>query len=288
MDLWFFWGRSLQFFSTDDKVGVHSWAISSILGIYQIFASLGQLVWSNMMNVVTPTIRESSARAQKLFVPPKELGAVWDALIDDAHVAVMVLDAQGVIEYANVVASNWFGLGSAEGCVGKRCCDFMPSEIMEERLGIAKERLAAGQATSVVGMCAGKLLRSTFRAISGTTGMRTLMVSRLAAPNDPMNPAIEPGVVSARMQDEGALGVLTTREMEILKLIGLGLSSADIAKRLGRSVKTVEWHRVSLGDKLNVTNRVELARIAIAAGLVDAAVTPQMAAPVMAVAALAE
>jgi DNA-binding NarL/FixJ family response regulator len=98
--------------------------------------------------------------------------------------------------------------------------------------------------------------------------MRTLVVSRLAAPMDPLNPQPGAGVTAARVNDDGALSVLTTREMEILKLIGLGLSSADIAKRLGRSVKTVEWHRVSLGDKLNVTNRVELARIAIAAGLV--------------------
>jgi DNA-binding CsgD family transcriptional regulator len=33
-------------------------------------------------------------------------------------------------------------------------------------------------------------------------------------------------------------------------------------------VKTIEWHRVSLGEKLGVVNRVEIARIAIAAGLV--------------------
>jgi DNA-binding NarL/FixJ family response regulator len=36
-------------------------------------------------------------------------------------------------------------------------------------------------------------------------------------------------------------------------------------------VKTIEWHRVSLGTKLGVTNRVELARIAIRAGVVGLA-----------------
>ena len=56
--------------------------------------------------------------------------------------------------------------------------------------------------------------------------------------------------------------------MEILRLIGEGLSTSEIAENLHRSVKTVEWHRVSLGNKLGVTNRVELARIAISAGLV--------------------
>jgi DNA-binding NarL/FixJ family response regulator len=78
-------------------------------------------------------------------------------------------------------------------------------------------------------------------------------------------------VVRAKHDDLGVLGALTTREMEILRLIGKGLSTADIAKQLHRSVKTIEWHRVSLGTKLGVTNRVELARIAIRAGVVGLA-----------------
>jgi DNA-binding CsgD family transcriptional regulator len=77
------------------------------------------------------------------------------------------------------------------------------------------------------------------------------------------------GKVSYHVPCHGRVQKIGRKTEEILKLIGIGLSTADIAKRLGRSVKTVEWHRVSLGDKLGVTNRVELARIAIAAGLVS-------------------
>jgi hypothetical protein len=76
-------------------------------------------------------------------------------------------------------------------------------------------------------------------------------------------------VLRARNDDTGALNVLTTREIEILCLIGEGFSTADIAKHLHRSVKTIEWHRVALGTKLGISNRVELARIAIRAGLVQ-------------------
>lgn len=217
----------------------------------------------------TYSVGHELAAAGQPFMPPKEARVVWEALANDAHAAVVVLDSEGVIEFANDLAAAWFRFGSAQACVGRRCAEFLPPEIVEDRLGLAGERLAAGQVVSVVGMCAGKLIRSTFRPLPGPSGMRTLIVNRLAGPLDPLNAApSEPGVVAARVNDEGPLGVLTAREMEILKLIGLGLSSADIAKRLGRSVKTVEWHRVSLGDKLHVTNRVELARIAIAAGLV--------------------
>lgn len=76
----------------------------------------------------------------------------------------------------------------------------------------------------------------------------------------------------AQRQDAGTLkkllASLTPREREVLILIGQGLSIPKIAERLYRSVKTVESHRLSLGRKLNVSNRVELTRLAIQGGLI--------------------
>ena len=60
---------------------------------------------------------------------------------------------------------------------------------------------------------------------------------------------------------------LTPREREILNLVAQGLSLPEIAEQLHRSLKTIESHRLSLGRKLGASNRVELTRIAIAAGL---------------------
>ena len=71
------------------------------------------------------------------------------------------------------------------------------------------------------------------------------------------------------MSDAPTLNQLTPREREILALIGEGYSLPEIAQRLHRSIKTVETHRLTLGRKLNASNRVELARIAIATGLVS-------------------
>jgi DNA-binding CsgD family transcriptional regulator len=67
----------------------------------------------------------------------------------------------------------------------------------------------------------------------------------------------------------GAVGSLTPRQREVLALIGQGLSTAEIARRLYRTVKTIESHRLMLGKRLGARNRVELARIAIQAGLTD-------------------
>lgn len=64
------------------------------------------------------------------------------------------------------------------------------------------------------------------------------------------------------------IDLLTTREREILLQIARGLSSAEVAQALGISVKTVEWHRVSMGEKLGVKRRGELVRIAVEEGVV--------------------
>jgi PAS domain S-box-containing protein len=61
--------------------------------------------------------------------------------------------------------------------------------------------------------------------------------------------------------------LLTAREREVLALIAEGLTVPEIARRLHRSRKTIETHRLSLGRKLGVDNRVKLARLAIQAGV---------------------
>lgn len=62
---------------------------------------------------------------------------------------------------------------------------------------------------------------------------------------------------------------LTPREVEILRLIGKGMSRSEIAKAVFRSPKTIDAHRISIMNKLDIHDRVELARFAIREGLVE-------------------
>lgn len=62
---------------------------------------------------------------------------------------------------------------------------------------------------------------------------------------------------------------LTEREREVLILIADGLTNAEIAERLGISVKTVDRHRENLMRKLNLHSRVDLVKYAIKCGLID-------------------
>ncbi len=62
---------------------------------------------------------------------------------------------------------------------------------------------------------------------------------------------------------------LTPRELEVVKLIAEGLTSAEVAEQLVLSPKTVERHRTNVLAKLSLRNRVELTRYAIRRGLVE-------------------
>jgi DNA-binding NarL/FixJ family response regulator len=61
---------------------------------------------------------------------------------------------------------------------------------------------------------------------------------------------------------------LTSRQREVLQLVAEGLSSKEIAARLGLSVKTVDTHRTELMERLDVHGVAGLVRYAVRVGLV--------------------
>ena len=67
---------------------------------------------------------------------------------------------------------------------------------------------------------------------------------------------------------------LTERETEVLRLVATGLSSRDIAERLVISHRTVQNHIQNTLGKLQLHNRVQLVRYAIAQGLDDPGAPP--------------
>jgi len=56
---------------------------------------------------------------------------------------------------------------------------------------------------------------------------------------------------------------LTDREREVLKLVAEGHTAREIADMLVISPKTVEWHKSSLMNKLNIHNNTDLIKFAI-------------------------
>ena len=63
--------------------------------------------------------------------------------------------------------------------------------------------------------------------------------------------------------------ILTAREEEVVKLIAEGHSGKEIADILVISPKTVDRHRANILQKLGLRDRLDVARFAIRAGLVE-------------------
>ncbi|HUW49810.1 MAG TPA: response regulator transcription factor [Sulfuricella sp.] len=82
--------------------------------------------------------------------------------------------------------------------------------------------------------------------------------------SDKMHMKILRGVIEHRVDASAfPLSHLSDKELEVLRLIGMGLKTRNIAAELGRSIKTVEAHRANIKGKLNLGNAAELVKFAV-------------------------
>ncbi len=83
-----------------------------------------------------------------------------------------------------------------------------------------------------------------------------------------ISPTVAPGLdaLHRSLTDDA----LTPREVEVLRLIALGHTSAEIARKLRLPARIVEPHRESIRRKLGHSTRAELVRYALRRGLLAA------------------
>lgn len=65
------------------------------------------------------------------------------------------------------------------------------------------------------------------------------------------------------LASHGSTGLLSDRELQVLRLISNGMSSKDIAEELSISINTVNRHRQNILDKLHVQNSMAACRMAV-------------------------
>ena len=68
--------------------------------------------------------------------------------------------------------------------------------------------------------------------------------------------------------NEDTWGSLSEREQEVLKMVALGHTSAEIAEQLNLSAKTVETYRARGMEKLGLRTRAALVKFALQEGLI--------------------
>jgi two-component system, NarL family, response regulator NreC len=125
---------------------------------------------------------------------------------------------------------------------------------MQEDPEFARRSLRAGAAAYVLKEAADDELVDAVRSV--------------AAGGTYLNPRLGAMLAAAPPEPSGPPDDLTERELEVLRLIALGHTNAEIAQSLFLSVRTVETHRAHIQRKLSRSTRAELVRYALDHGLV--------------------
>jgi two-component system, NarL family, response regulator NreC len=82
-----------------------------------------------------------------------------------------------------------------------------------------------------------------------------------------LNPSIGAALAAAPPARSGHPDDLTEREVQVLRLIALGHTNAEVGAELHLSMRTVEAHRSRIQQKLKRSSRAELVRYALEQGL---------------------
>lgn len=126
---------------------------------------------------------------------------------------------------------------------------------MQNEPAFARRALSAGAMAYVLKEAADdELVTAVRRAAGGQTYLNPQLGARMAA--EPPQPSGPP--------DD-----LSDREVEVLRMIALGHTNAEIAAKLYLSIRTVESHRAHIQQKLRRSSRADLVRYALDHGLVE-------------------
>jgi len=124
---------------------------------------------------------------------------------------------------------------------------------MQNEPAFARKALQAGVRGYVLKDAADtELVQAVRSAAAGDTYLQPALGARLAS---------EP--------DSDRADGLSEREREVLRLIALGHTNAEIAEQLFLSIRTVESHRAHILQKLRLSSRAELVRYALECGIVE-------------------
>ncbi|MDX2115324.1 MAG: LuxR C-terminal-related transcriptional regulator [Planctomycetota bacterium] len=199
------------------------------------------------------------------FSPETSVFETLKVLALECDSPLLVVDASGSVRFLNDAAAELLGCDMHRGAHSNLADWFEPS-VAEERRGYVQRVISGGQGMRLAEVIRGRQFVVNLRPVVGGEWDGCAMLSFSARPPRQNELA---SIVTVRHRDMGQLASLSKREIEILQLIGEGLSQREIAERLQRGIKTIEAHRTSIGRKLGVRKNIHLAKIAEAAGLLE-------------------
>jgi DNA-binding CsgD family transcriptional regulator len=198
---------------------------------------------------------------------------VWLSLsaLATSPTPVSIIREDGTILFHNQASCDLFRSGErAETCIGGNIRDDGPKDYFDERIAFLRELAREGKHGTARDVWQGTQYITQFRLLPHEPGetLRKFMIiphkttGHAEIPDDP-----EMFWFSPEHQDLGKLAQLSRRELEVLALVGEGMSAPQIATRLHRSEDTVNSHKAALLRKLGCESALQLAIIAQSAGL---------------------
>lgn len=205
---------------------------------------------------------------------PPNAGVLWEVLTRDPGAGVAICDLDGLVVWGNEQCFKMY-LGPDKHMghvIGKTWKELgFPDAWIEERLEIFREIKRTGEPVLLRTIWMGSQVYAWIYPLPPDEECENdcfLVVSRVSD-TDPKDLDSDVGgkVQSSGVVRLGVLDVLSPRELEVLALLGQGMTIKEIAGVLFRSEKTIGRHRDSIGTKLGLRNKVDLAEVARRAGL---------------------
>lgn len=194
-------------------------------------------------------------------------------MLTDPQTGITIIKLSGEVLFSNDPAVAIF-LGpeqDAKSISGKSLWSLFPDNWVKELSEFGSQVVRSREPAMVRTVWRGRQVLSWVTPLDAdapAAEARLLVISRFAH-DLPGGEDAEPrfAVFESRYISLGDLDILSPRELEVLALVGQGLSIREIAAMLHRSEKTIQNHRDSIGAKLNLPNRVHVAAVARRAGL---------------------
>lgn len=148
--------------------------------------------------------------------------------------------------------------------LGSKLSDVLPPDLVEQRLPLLRDTIDNGATHEYQSLLLGRRWITRLIPLDpAALGRRGIFVTICRGVEDPTAPPLQ--LIS--IPDLGPLKSLSRRELEVMYYVAQGHDAPEIAEKLFRSTHTVRDHIKSIHEKLGVSSRGELVRLAVSRGI---------------------
>jgi len=177
-------------------------------------------------------------------------------------VGFAVCDERGLLLFVNERSAELFLQGTADQAIGKTLEELFGKAWSDERLEMLRRTRLTGRPVISRHILHGVQIQSTIRVLcDNDEADPCFSIMTTTGEHDPPD-AEQYDIFESKLAGLGPLDALTRRELEVLALIGHGMTSPQIAAVLHRSARTIEQHCESIRGKLKAANRQHIADFA--------------------------